>query len=262
LRLLTIAVAQPKKTSNPLTEAKKYISQASREKSNIIFFPEYFIQKNGSPVQLSDELVGSFRVMAKEYEIYVTTGIFETGNYSSSIIINRFGTILGSHRKTILTEMEKTERGIREGNDLSVFGTEFGRIGICICLENWFPENARVLRLKGAEMIFAPSEFGMKWAGGDYLERWRMLNIVRAMENEVYYISCTNAFNEHPLAIIVDPEGLVLAERHTEGLLVSELDLEKAEKFQKDEAKPYYCANIRLNKRRPNLYGSICQILE
>ena len=259
MRKVKVAVAQPRSTINPLNEAKKYISQAHNQGTDMIFFPERFLQKNGGPIRLDDDHVETLRTMAKENAIYVVTGIYEIGHYSSSIIIDRSGNIGGLHRKTIPTRREKTELGIREGDDLDVFDIESGKIGMCICYENWFPESARVLRLKGAEMIYAPSEFGMKWAEGDYLERWRMLYIVRAMENEVYYVTCTNAFDEQPLAMIIDPEGLVLAERHTEGMLLAELDLEKVEKFWRDEVTPYYCPQIRISVRRPELYKPISE---
>jgi len=257
VRKVKVAAVQPKRSTNVLDEAEKYIGQAHNQGVNIIFFPEYFLQKDDGPIQLGDDHVETLRDMAKENAICVVTGIYETGHYSSSIIIDRSGNIIGKHRKTIPTKREKTERGIREGADLDVFKTEFGKIGMCICYENWFPESARVLRLKKAEIIYAPSEFGMKWTEGDYLSRWRMLYIIRAIENEVFYIACSNAVEEQPLAMIIDPEGLVLAERHTEGMLTGELDLEKVRNFWSDEVKPYYCPRIRMSARRPELYRPI-----
>ena len=259
MRKVKVAIVQPKRTTNPLSEAKKYISRAHDQGTDIVFFPEFFLVRNGGPIRLDDVYVENLKTTAKENAVYVVTGMYEIGHYSSSVIIDRSGNIVGLHRKTVPTKREKTELGIHEGDDLDVFDIECGKIGMCICYENWFPESARVLRLKGAEMIYAPSEFGMKWAEGDYLERWRMLYIVRAMENEVYYITCTNAFNEQPLAMIIDPEGLVLAERHTEGMLMEELDLGKVEKFWRDEVKPYYCPQIRISVRRPELYKQISE---
>lgn len=254
---LRIALAQPKRTTNPLKEAEQYVNQATDEGSNIVCFPEYFLHNHGRAIKLDGELVSSFRAIAKENNIYLLTGMYELGNYSAAVLIDNAGTALGVHRKTIITNREKTEMAIRNGNDLNVFDTEFGRIGICICIENWYLENPRVLRLKGAEIIFAPSEFGMKWEDGNYLERWRMLYVIRAIENQVFYIGCTNAIEDQPLSIIVDPEGLILGERHSEGLLIGEIDLERVKIFQKDKAKPYYCPKIRMDNRRPDLYKII-----
>jgi len=253
-----MAVVQPKKTINPLDEARKYIDQLCDEGVDAIFFPEYFLQREGKPIPLGDNYITTLRTIAKEKAIHVVTGVYELGNYSSCIIVDPSGNIIGMHRKTIRARRDVQELEISSGNKLDVFETQMGKIGICICIENWFPENPRVLRLKGAEIVFAPSEFGMKWAQGDYLERWRMLYIVRAIENEAYYVACTNAVGEQPLAMVVDPEGLVLAERHSEGALLAELNMEKVRMLQTDKVKPYYCANIRMNIRRPELYKPLC----
>lgn len=59
--------------------------------------------------------------------------------------------------------------------------------------------------------------------------------------------------------MIIDPEGLVLAERRIEGMLVEELDLGKVEKFWRDEVKPYYCPQIRISIRRPELYKLVSE---
>lgn len=254
---LRIALAQPKWTMNPFKEAEKYVKQARDEGSDIVCFPEYFLHDHGRPIKLEGELVSSFRAIAKENNIYILTGIYEMGNYSAAVIIDKTGNFSGVHRKTIVTQREKTEMAIRKGSDLNAFDMDFGKVGICICIENWYPENPRVLRLKGAEIIFAPSEFGMKWAHGDYLERWRTLYVVRAVENQVYYIGCTNAIEEKPLSIIVDPEGLILGERHSEGLLTGEIDLDKVRSFQNNKANPYYCPKIHIENRRPELYKII-----
>jgi predicted amidohydrolase len=93
-------------------------------------------------------------------------------------------------------------------------------VGAALCLENWLPEIPRSLALAGAELLYAPSALGLSVAGRfDYYESWRRMLMVRATENVCYVAACTNALAQKPLAIVVDPDGRVLAERDRPGLI-------------------------------------------
>lgn len=127
----------------------------------------------------STEYLGS---LAREHEMYIVAGIYEKEGpvvYNTSVLIGRDGILKGKYRKTALPR-EEIDGGITPGNEFPVFDTDFGRIGMMICWDVFFPEVSRELSLKGAEIIFMPI-----W-GGDLI-----LSKARAIENQIYLVSST-----------------------------------------------------------------------
>jgi len=123
--------------------------------------------------------VKRIRNKAKEHGMYIIFGIHEDEEgrrYNTNLIISPEGEIVGKYRKTHLT-YEEYKSGIIPGDELPVFDLSFGRIGMLICWDTWFPEAARVLVSKGAEMIFIST------AGNP-----QSLFRARANENGVYTI--------------------------------------------------------------------------
>jgi predicted amidohydrolase len=93
--------------------------------------------------------------------------------------MDRDGNFAGKYRKVSLPR-EEIEGGITPGNDFPVFKTDFGKIGMMVCWDVFFPEPARMLSLKGAEIIFMPI-----WGGNLTLSK------ARAIENQIYLVSST-----------------------------------------------------------------------
>ena len=116
---------------------------------------------------------------ARGLNSYVIYNFSEKANnyyYNTSLLFNRKGEMAGKYRKTHLT-MSELEDGIVAGNELPVFETDFGTIGMLTCWDQYFPEGAKILRQKGAEIIFVPTagEGGCK-------------SFARAMDNGVYLV--------------------------------------------------------------------------
>jgi predicted amidohydrolase len=105
-------------------------------------------------------------------------------------------TLAGIYRKTHLPR-EEWESGITPGDEYPVFDTDFGKVGLIICWDVQFPEPARAMALKGAEILLLPI-----WGGSDVLAR------ARAIENHVFLISSTFDMR----TFIVNPAGRILAE--------------------------------------------------
>lgn len=100
--------------------------------------------------------------------------------YNSSYILDRNGVELGRYRKTQLTI---GEHDLTPGDDIPVFDLDFGKVGIMICFDNYFPEVARVLGLKGAELVLSPLY------GDTLIPQWEIKMKARAIDNSMYIAS-------------------------------------------------------------------------
>jgi predicted amidohydrolase len=97
---------------------------------------------------------------AKKYNAYIIFTMNEKADgviYNTAVITDRKGKICGKYRKTHLPLFE-AEQGTSPGDTHYVFDLDFGKAGILICYDQYFPENARTLALMGAEIIFIPTQ--------------------------------------------------------------------------------------------------------
>lgn len=115
---------------------------------------------------------------AAKHGMYVIAGIIEKRDkcmFNTAVIFDRKGNFIGQYDKTHLTFGEMKE-GFSCGGDYPVFDLDFGRIGIHICYDEWFPEVSRYYAYKGAEILFLPV------AGGKPIT-WRTRALYNASEN-------------------------------------------------------------------------------
>ncbi len=125
--------------------------------------------------------------------------------YNSAAVIDRTGKVVGVYRKTQLT-IGEYGNGYDWGTELPVFDLDFGRIGVLICWDLWFPEAVRTLRLKGAEVIAYP----IAGTGRSHFDRmWR----TRAMENGLVLAASISGGDTAP-ARILTPDGELLSETY------------------------------------------------
>ena len=96
---------------------------------------------------------------AKEHGCYVAGGLCEKDKdgvaYNAVVLFDRTGELVGTYRKVHLTTGEFLG-GKRAGDAFPVFETDFGKVGFCICWDNFFPETMRQLQLNGAELVVFP----------------------------------------------------------------------------------------------------------
>jgi predicted amidohydrolase len=238
LRRFCVGSAQPKDES----EMEIFMRLASNKDVNILCFPEGFLKSR----------------LTKKYGMWVVTGYDESEEgYQSALIFNENGEIVGKHRKTYLANIEVRE-GKMAGNDLKVFETKYGKIGVVICADILCPEVTRVLTLKGAEIIFHLIGVGMD--GQLQYDLWKSMIQIRAIENLLYFVTSTNnqPFRKDettlPLGLIVNSGGQILAETRKSNLIHTSINLEEREKdarkgtFHKSYSK-------MISRRQPKLYS-------
>ena len=182
---------RPRNSPSPqanLEAFAKLIAEAAAQKADIVCLPEGITVCGLSPKRSyadvaeavpgpSTEFLGK---AAAEHKVYVVAGVYERDGkavYNTAVLIGRDGKLVGKYRKVCLPR-EEIEGGITPGSDYPVFDTDFGRVGMMICWDVHFPEVARALSAKGAEVIFMPI-----WGGNETLAR------ARAIENQIYLVA-------------------------------------------------------------------------
>jgi predicted amidohydrolase len=150
---------------------------------------------------------------AKQYEMHILCGNIERRGahiFNTAVIFGRDGEFIGQYDKTHLTFNELMV-GYSCGDSYPVFDLDFGRIGVHICYDEWFPEVARHYAHKGAEILFLPV------AGGKPIT-WR----TRALDNGIYFVSAATT----PPSMIISSSGAIIAQTHDDGVACADLNLD------------------------------------
>jgi len=160
-------IRKPKLEEN-LKEALTVIDKIGPQKPDILCFPENFLAAgmprkraadiaNPIPGPITDKIGEKTR----EYGMYVIFPMIESDGekfYNTAALIDRKGRVVGKYRK-IHPTIEEAKRGITPGKDEKVFETDFGKIGIIICFDVYYPRVVESMVRKGAEIIFFPAAF-------------------------------------------------------------------------------------------------------
>ena len=189
--------------------------------------------------------------LARELKAYLVLGMVEragTDYYNSAVFLAPDGNVIGGHRKTQCGAYEHhSEAAVTcEGNRLDVFDTEFGKVGLLICYERRAPENARVLALKGADLIVILS------GGCGPFDTIR--SRTRAEENGVF---CATVGKSR--SVVAGPDGQVLAEGPGSRRAADEPTILTCE-INRALLAGSFCRNGQgryFEHRRPELYGNI-----
>ncbi len=196
------------------------------EKPDLIVFPENFLTR-GVPKLTLDKgaqfvpgpLTDYLGTWAKKLNSYVVTSLWRTdGNhfYNTAVLIDRQGKVAGTFDKVHLTIGEA--RSMTPGESYPVFDLDFGRIGMLVCWDLWFPESVRELRLKGAELIAYPIA-GTRQQIYDYL--WP----ARCQDNQVFLATAITGHTGAPSRIL-DHYGRILTEtREPQSFAAATIDL-------------------------------------
>lgn len=194
---------------NNILKAIQLIKKAKEDDSNVVLLQELFERKYFCQVEDYDRFsfaeeyensktLETFERVAKEYNVVLPISFFEKkGNcfFNSLCVIDNHGRRLGLYRKThIPTGQCYEEKFYFSPGDtgFKVFSTEFGKIGIGICWDQWFLETGRILALKGADFIFFPTAIGTEPVlKTDTSAHWRNAMIGQSALN-IIPVCCSN----------------------------------------------------------------------
>jgi predicted amidohydrolase len=160
-----------------------------------------------------------FGELAKKHKLYVVAGLIERDRhqlFNVAVLIGPDGKVGGKYRKVCLPDGEY-DKGMSPGSDYPVFDTRLGRIGMMICYDGFFPEVARELSNRGAEIIAWPV-----WGCNPEQAR------ARACENQVYVVSSTyeDVSRNWMLTAVYGQDGSVLSQAKEWGTVcIAEVDL-------------------------------------
>ncbi len=211
--------------------------------------------------------------LASELEIVLIASLFEKrapGIYhNTAVIFDADGSFLGKYRKMhIPDDPHYYEKYYFTPGDLGyqVFDTKFGRIGILICWDQWFPEASRLLGLQGVEIIFIPTAIGYSRPveGDSYSSSWKTVQQGHAVANACFLAAVNRVGFEldpthHPdqskgvgpkgegginfwgQSFIAGPDGLIVKEasKEKEEILISSIDLNQVSETKKYSSFPY-----------------------
>jgi predicted amidohydrolase len=252
LRVATVYWRPQKRTAVDanLSQFCRLVDRAADAGAEMVCLPETLLGIGtggpgpGDAMPIPGPATEAFGERARLRHLWVCAGLSERDGdriYNSAVLLDRHGRLVGKYRKTHLP-IQEVEAGFTPGRELPVFDTEFGRVGMLICHDTAFPEPARVLAMKGAELVLLPI-----WGGSDLYVR------SRAADNGFFIVSSSYDF---PCGVI-SPTGewLCQSAREPDGSLVTcEIDLEDSQRTVAYEGR--FHGNHR-RERNPAAYGEL-----
>ena len=272
MRNITVAAIQMqcvKDSKKNIETAKRLVLDAAKKGAQVILLPElfenlYFCQeKNYDSYQLAttveeNEAIKVFKEVAKENEVVLPISVNEkAGNtfYNSIAVIDADGSVLGVYRKTHIPDdhFYQEKFYFTPGNTgFQVWDTRYGKIGIGICWDQWFPETARCLALMGAEVILYPTAIGSEpILECDSMPHWRRAMMGHAASNIVPVVAANRIGTEEIIgtkennhqnskldfygsSFITDETGAIVEEanRKDEAILLHEFDLDAIDEMR------------------------------
>lgn len=204
--------------------------------------------------------------LAKELGIVIPVSLFERDGqhyYNSLAMLDADGAVMGIYRKSHIPDGPGYEEKFyfRPGNTgFQIWDTRFGRLGVGICWDQWFPEAARAMMLMGAEILLYPTAIGSEPAEPalDTKDLWQRAMIGHAVSNVVPIVAANRTGVEegqrfYGHSFIANQRGDMLAElgRDEEGIALAMVDL--------DEAARNRASFGFFRDRRPELYRRLCE---
>jgi N-carbamoylputrescine amidase len=253
------------------------VREAAYHGARIILPPElfegsYFCQTQderffASAAPVSEHpAVHAMQALAAELQVYIPCSFFERDgphHYNSLAMIDDAGDVMGVYRKSHIPDGPGyTEKFyFRPGNSgFKVWDTKYGRVGVGICWDQWYPETARAMMLMGADILMFPTAIGDEPAAEelDTSRLWRRAMIGHAVSNVVPIVASNRIGAEgdatfYGHSFISNERGDLVVEYGAAetGVLVAEFDLDLVRKHRATFG--------FFRDRRPELYGRLVQ---
>lgn len=292
MREVTIAAIQmscSRDVKENIEKAAKLIRAAAEAGAQIIlpselFERQYFCQERrydyydyAKPLSENDA-VQSMKALAKELNVVIPVSFYEAGEgrqlFNSVAVIDADGEVLGIYRKTHIPDDHYYQEKfyfVPGDTGFQVFDTAYGKIGVGICWDQWFPETARAMAVKGAELLFYPTAIGSEpILECDSMPHWRRAMQGHAAANLMPVIAANRIGTEEVVpceenggqrsaltfygsSFITDQTGELVAEadRKTEQVILATFDLNEMQENRLSWG--------IFRDRRPECYGDICK---
>lgn len=272
--------------SENIAHAEELVRQAAAKGAQIILLPElferpYFCQERRyeyyayATTVTENPAVQRFREVCRELEIVIPISFYEkdgTRLFNSVAMIDADGSVLGVYRKTHIPDDHYYQEKFyfTPGNTgFRVFETRFGRVGVGICWDQWFPESARCMALQGAELLFYPTAIGSEpILDCDSMPHWRRCMQGHAAANIMPLVAANRIGTE---TVTPSPDNQNQSSSLTfygssfiadeTGGLVEQADRESAciltHTFDLDEIRELRRSWGTFRDRRPEMYGAM-----
>lgn len=270
MNIINLALFQTRvhdRVEDNLDQLEEWLQQRLKPGTDLVLLPEIFVcpydsknfpiyaEKRGGPTW--QRLKG----MARRHGIWLCAGSVpeeENGRiYNTSYVFDRQGNEAARHRKVHLFNVD-IEGGIRfmesetltPGDEITVFETEFGTIGLMICFDIRLQEQAKIMGDLGARLILVPGAFNMTTGPA----HWEISFRTRALDNQLFMAGCSPArdlsssYHSWAHSIVTGPFGNIIDELdEKEGVLNVSLDLDECDAIRRQLP--------ILSSRRPELYA-------
>lgn len=243
----------------------------TQELFNGIYFPQTMdVKKYNWAEPMDGPTWETIRKLSKQLGVVIICSHYEyaaAGIYFNTAAVYEEGNYLGKYRKHHIPEGPKyiEKYYFTPGDaDYPVFKTKYGRVAVLICWDEWFPEPARIVALKGAEIIFYPSAIGSEpdFPELDTSQSWIDATKSHGIHNNIF-IAAVNRIGKEEASdgngsmtffgrsFVSDPWGTILKEANSKDdeIVIQEIDLSEIKKardilqFHRD--------------RRPDSYGEL-----
>jgi len=262
-----------------LATAERLVRTAAGQGAQVILLQELFETPYFCAVQKRDFLalavpleghpaISRFQRVAAELGVVIPVSVYEragTALFNSVVVIDADGRIAGHYRKSHIPQGPGYEEKFYFSPGDTGFNpipTAFGQLGIAVCWDQWFPEAARALALRGAEFLLYPTAIGSEPADPAYdsMEHWRTVMRGHAGANMMPVIASNRIGTEvtdgveitfYGSSFIAGPTGALAAsaDRTTEGVITATFDLDRC----RLDRTAWGC----FRDRRPDLYEAL-----
>ncbi len=286
MREVTFAATQmacSKNSKDNIDKAVNLIESAAKKGANVILIQELFETQYFCKDQKEElfELAKPFEdnptihlmsQVAKDNNVVLPVSFFEKSNkahFNTIAMIDSDGTIMGRYRKSHIPDGPGYQEKFyfNPGNTgFKVWDTKFCKVGVGICWDQWSSEAAKIMALKGAEVILYPTAIGGEPDNNDDFDSsdmWQRAMIGHAAVNQVPIVASNRIGSEEGYEIsnffygrsfITDFTGEIKAEgsRDREEILIAKIDLDEAEGFRNSWG--------IFRDRRPDLYRALLDL--
>ncbi len=222
--IITAAAIQFNVTQGDIDANLGYVREAlarvAAQGAKLVVLPEmwatgFAYKVLGELAQRTESVVAELCELSARYKLVIVGSQPEPagdGRVFNTVHVIDNGTVVGTYRKLHLFSLLGEDKAFKGGDAWCLADTSIGKVGVIICYDLRFPELSRRLALEGAQVICVPAQWPKPRQ-----EHWRTLLRARAIENQLYVVSCNacgviGKLDFFGMSMVIDPKGEVLAD--------------------------------------------------